>query len=186
MADKRNGWIKYWRKSERNDLYFAEPFDKWHAWMDLLLMANPPDGSTGKPGTVKTSTETLKTRWSWGSRHKVRDFLGLLKGRFMIDFKTYDGKHGGVLINIKNFEDYQGKKIIKKKAEKTDEGTVSGTTRRNTSLYPTRIYKEEGIFESSLERDSKNPSQEEKSGGVGKAMTPDQLMEWLAQGEEDK
>lgn len=178
MAEKRNGWIKYWRKSERNDLYFSEPFDKWHAWMDLLLMANPPDGSKGKPGTLKTSLETLKIRWSWGSKHKVREFLGTLQGTYMIDLKTSNGKGGGVLINIKNFGDYQGKKTIPKKGEKTNSGNVTGNTRRNTSYSPIGGNKEEGIFESSPEGDSKTPSEENNSGGSG-VMSPEAFMRKL-------
>lgn len=63
------GWIKLWREEMHNPLYFSEPFTKWQAWIDLCLMAD-------SEGSVRTSIKALKTRWLWGSDHKVRDFLG--------------------------------------------------------------------------------------------------------------
>ena len=184
MAKYDNGWIKYYRKSERNKLYFSEPFDRWHAWTDLLLMCNPYDPKNenpkGKPGTLKTSLEALRIRWSWNSKHKVREFLGTLAGTFMIDLKTSKGKDGGVLITIKNFEDYQKEREHKKKAQKKDDGNINGNMRRNTSLYPTRIYKEEGIFESSPEGDSKTPSEEKNSSG--RVMSGEAFLKSLEEG----
>lgn len=167
-----------WRKIMDNEFYNKGPFDSFHAWTDLILLAYPLNDEKEKPGTLRTSLETLKIRWNWDSRHKVRDFLGRLKGRYMIDYKTCSGKGGGVLITITNYETYQRGKPTKKKAKKEDDGTLSGTTRRNTSLYPTRIYKEEGIFESSPEGDSKTPSEENNGSGSG-VMSPEAFMRKL-------
>ena len=33
------GYIKYYRKSTEDELYFKEPFTKWQAWMDLITLA---------------------------------------------------------------------------------------------------------------------------------------------------
>ena len=33
----KDGWIKLYRSSFENDLYFEEPFTKYMAWIDLLL-----------------------------------------------------------------------------------------------------------------------------------------------------
>ena len=182
-----NGWIKIWRKAMKNELYNDGPFDKFHAWMDLLLLANPSDGKLGKPGRIKTTLEALRIRWSWGSKWKVTEFLQTLHRTFMIDYKTMPGKGGGVLIDIKNYMVFQANKKGKKTTKKDGSPNEKPNERRHTSTLSLKEREREGdFFESSLERDSKNPSQEEKSGGVGKAMTPDQLMEWLAQGEEDK
>ena len=186
MDDRRNGWIKYWRKSERNKLYFDEPFDKWHAWTDLLLMANPKDGSKGKPGTLKTSLEALRIRWSWDSRHRVRDFLGTLKGTLMIDFKMCKGKYGGTLITISNYEEYQATKEEKKRTKKQDDGNINGTTRRNTSYLPYKGRDKEGVFlESSPKGDSKNTFKEEKNVCVdeGKVFDPGEYLKQMREGE---
>lgn len=178
MAEKRNGWVKYWRKSERNDLYFAEPFDKWHAWMDLVLMANPPDGSKGKPGHLKTSLEALKIRWSWGSRKKVTNFMEHLKAHLMIDFKTIKGNDGGTLVIIKNFDIYQSNKKGSKNGKKKTEGTLKSTTRRNTYSLPKGREKEVVLLESSPEGDSKTTSEKKTDGEV---MTPAALFRQMKQ-----
>ena len=65
------GWIKLWRAEIKdNPLYKFEgkPFDMWHAWIDLCMIAEDEE-------TVKTSLEALKTRWFWGSTKKVRKYL---------------------------------------------------------------------------------------------------------------
>jgi len=173
-----NGWIKLWRKALKNDLYNDGPFDKFHAWLDLLLMANPSDGKLGKPGQIKTSLEALRIRWSWGSKWKVTEFLQTLHRTFMIDYKTIKGKNGGVLINIKNYEVLQANKKGKKTTKKDGSPNEKPNERRNTSLYPTRIYKEEGIFESSPKGDSKTPSEENNGSGSG-VMSPEAFMRKL-------
>lgn len=69
---KEMPWIKLWRKSENDELYFSDPFDKWHAWQDLLLLAD-------ERGTLKTSVRRLKTRWNWNSTKTVWKHLGSLE-----------------------------------------------------------------------------------------------------------
>ena len=112
----KKGWIKLWRAEMDNPLYDAEPFDKWHAWADLLMMAD-------SEGTVRTSLEALKNQWLWGSRHKVRDFLETLEGTGMGTVKTTKNK--GTLIRI-NTDFLAKNNKPKNKASGTVEGTVSG------------------------------------------------------------
>lgn len=105
------GWIKLYRKSVDNPLYFAEPFDKWHAWQDLLLMASHERKSfisngrrvTVEAGQLVTSVPILAKRWRW-SENKVRRFLGSLNGSGM---SRTDGSALGSAISIVNWAQYQ-------------------------------------------------------------------------------
>ena len=118
-----SGWIKLWRAEMHDPLYFAEPFTRWQAWVDLQMLAD-------EEGAVKTSIKALKNRWLWGSRHKVRDFLGLLEGQDMGTVKTTQNKGTLFLIN-KQFLDKKDRP--KNKASGTVKGTVSGLE-EDTSL----------------------------------------------------
>lgn len=129
MAD--NGWIKLWRKSQKNPLYFKEPFDKWHAWQDLLLMAEYEGKDKGK---LLITLKKLKNRWFWGSTYKVLKFLENLKENFMIDFQSTRGRDGKTTITIKNYEVYQTKKKTAEEPKKEGEKNFYENTRRNTSL----------------------------------------------------
>lgn len=105
------GWIKLHRKSFENDLYFSEPFTKWQAWTDLLLLANHKDGSIRKRGIrvivergqVGCSQSTLSERWKW-SRGKVSRFLNELKMKQQIEHQK---NRVTTLISILNYSEYQ-------------------------------------------------------------------------------
>jgi len=118
MVEKKNRpWIKLWRKSDEDRLYFKEPFDKWHAWQDLLILAD-------ERGELKTSMKRLKIRWNWGSEKRVRTYLGELKDEQKITFK---GEPSGTAITIVKWALYQsdyfkkGKPKTVKKGEPKDE-----------------------------------------------------------------
>ena len=100
-----------------NPLYSEEPFDKWHAWIDLCMRAD-------SEGTVKTSLEALKNRWSWSSIKKVRNYLGTVQGTGMGTVVSTPKKGTLILINKDFSADFKTKKKGKKG---TDEGTVKGT-----------------------------------------------------------
>lgn len=87
----KRGWIKLWRSEYDNPLFWSVSFDKWHAWIDLCMMADENE-------TVKTSLEALKTRWSWGSRMKVARFLVTLSETGCVTVKSTPNK--GTLIRI--------------------------------------------------------------------------------------
>lgn len=121
---KEMPWFKLWRKSVRDELYFSEPFDQWHAWQDLMLLADP------EKGTLKTSLKRLKTRWNWSSIKRVRAYLGTLLGTGKI---TLEGTPSGTIITLIKWEFYQKDFIKKGKPKKAVEGTVEGT-QEDTSL----------------------------------------------------
>lgn len=150
----KGGWIKLYRKSIDNPLYNAEPFDKWHAWQDLLLMANHEHKeffSRGKRTTIEagqivTSVPILAKRWRW-SENKVRRFLGSLNGSGM---SRADGSANGTLITIVNWAQYQDGGSANGSADGSPNGSADGTLTRNKEYkrregHP-RQYTEEELF----------------------------------------
>lgn len=117
------GWIKLYRKSFNNELYFAEPFTKWQAWVDMLLLANHEENVITKRGIkiivergqIGYSEVSLAERWKW-SRDKVRRFLKYLENGEKND-TAKNGKtrqqirqqkcNTTTLITILNYEKYQ-------------------------------------------------------------------------------
>jgi len=70
------------RQIEDNPLYFAEPFTRCGAWIDLLLLANHKDNIfynrsikvEVKRGQIGWALENLAKRWKW-SRGKAERFI---------------------------------------------------------------------------------------------------------------
>lgn len=127
-----NGWIKLHRKSVENPMYFDEPFDKWHAWTDLLLMVNHEKKQfiskgqliTLEPGQTVTSMAILAERWKW-SVNKVRRFIGILVGTGMC---TVNGTPNGTTITVVKWAFYQCEGQTNGITNGTTHGTSNGTT----------------------------------------------------------
>ena len=129
MEDNR-GWIKLYRDICNNWIYGlcpdgsnAEPFDKTHAWIDLLLMCNFAETKTlykgsiqiTKPGQVQISIAFLSKRWGW-SAGKVRRYIKLLESDGMISQKSTSN---GTTLTVEKWAFWQG-------SRQTD-GTTDGT-----------------------------------------------------------
>ena len=78
----KEGWICIYRAIEEDPMYFAEPFTRMQAFIDLILITNHERTVFFKRGikitvergqTVRSEDE-LALRWKW-SRGKVRRFL---------------------------------------------------------------------------------------------------------------
>ena len=146
------GWIKLYRQSTSNPLYFAEPFDKWHAWQDLLLMVNHERKQfiskgqmvTVEPGQTITSIKILADRWHW-SVNKVRRFLGILNESGMC---TSNGTPNGTTLTIVNWAKFQS------------EGQADGTTNGTTDGTPN------GTADGTLTRMNKNDKERKKRAGA--------------------
>lgn len=117
-----SGWVKLHRDIEENDLYFAEPFTKAQAWIDLFLNANHKPGSFMvrgnvvelKRGQLGWSEITMAKRWRW-SRDKVRRFLGMMETRQqIIQHKTFIS----TVITIVNYDKFQEDETANKTAKK--------------------------------------------------------------------
>lgn len=136
----KRGWIRLYRKSFDNKLYFEEPFTKWQAWIDLLLLAAYEDRTfyvRGNPvqlkkGEIAQSTRVLRKRWKW-SRAKVIRYLRALE----MEHKVRPQKSNIInRIQIVNFQLYQqtipltspqnplNESTEKPIGESTDESTV--------------------------------------------------------------
>jgi hypothetical protein len=85
------GWIKVYRKIEDCPIWFDEKFDRGHAWIDLLLMANHRPKTIffeNNPmvigtGQILTSVRKLSARWGWNKDTTLK-FLRLLEDQQMI------------------------------------------------------------------------------------------------------
>lgn len=130
-----------------------EPFTKWQAWVDLLLLANHDTGCVDKRGVEvkvrrgQTAIGEIKLadRWKW-SRGKVRRFLSSLENSRQIrrvfaskngtEDSTEDGQKSAsvkLLIEIVNYNQYQdGPNEKKRKTLKnsTEDSTEDGTRTR--------------------------------------------------------
>lgn len=105
------GWIKIYRNIVDNQLYFAEPFTRMQAWIDLLILANYEDGFiylrgckvAVNRGQICKSQDSLAERWRW-SRGKVVRFLDeLQKDGYIVQQKN----RLTTLISVSNFDFYQ-------------------------------------------------------------------------------
>ncbi len=105
------GFISVYRKIFDNPIYFCEKFDRTHAWLDLILIANHKDGcffNRGvqveiKRGQIGYSLENISKRWRW-SKGKVKRFLDALQTERQIE---YQNTNVTTIITILNYDTYQ-------------------------------------------------------------------------------
>lgn len=108
---KNVGWVKLFRKLIDNRIYFGEPFDKTHAWIDLILIAD-------KDGTVSLTVKQLADRWQW-SPNKVRRYIDALAKEDMLRIDgTFVGTKGGTILTLVKYKDYQ--------VGRQNDGTIDG------------------------------------------------------------
>lgn len=107
------------------------PFDKAHAWIDLLMYVNWADGERPirgeilkiKRGSQFTSDKFLANRWHW-SRNRTRRFLDTLERAGMI---TVNRTSIGTWINVVNYSKFQDKRTGSGTGNGTRNGTSDGT-----------------------------------------------------------
>ncbi len=125
-----SGWIRLHRSSFDNRLYFSEPFTRWQAWCDLLLLANHKEGWLRKRGIREKisrgqtgfSMVELAKRWRW-SKGKVIRFLNELE----IDKQIVLQKTNiTTLISIVNYEMYQSSDTANEFANSTANRFANG------------------------------------------------------------
>lgn len=160
------GWIKLQRSIADNWIYNAKPFDKCHAWIDLLLLAEHKTHkkmwrgniTEFRRGDVCLSIEKLGIRWGW-SRKKVRHFLEQLEGDGMVHLKAHRNR---TVITLVNYSVYQDKGTSKGTSEGTSKDTSDGTsevTSEGTYLKNVKNDKEEKNIKAPAEQ--KDPIEEE-------------------------
>lgn len=135
-----DGWIKIYRKITENPLYFAEPFTRIQAWIDMLIIANSGEsfiyvrGNKVKVsrGQIGKNKDYLAERWNW-SRGKVLRFLEELEKSGKI---VQQKSRLITLISIVNYDLYQYNSTTDNTTKSTTDGTtdsISDNTSDNTT-----------------------------------------------------
>ena len=132
---KNEGWIKWYRKAEHNDVLKDEKFDKFHAFLYLVERANiePVDIPIGtqtlhlERGQFFTSIRKLSKEWNW-SLGKTHRFLGTLCGTHMIHT---NGITNGTVITIENYSKYQSQRNTNGYTNRYTDGYTDGIQRKN-------------------------------------------------------
>lgn len=142
-----NSWIRLHRKLMDDPLYFAEPFSKMQAWIDLLLLANFADRVTFirgnrvtiKRGQVAYSREWFSGRWRW-SRGKIDRFLDMLERENMI------GRQKSAVItciSILNYDTYQDNgstdRSVNRSADRSTNRSTDRSANRSTEIEPNTL-----------------------------------------------
>lgn len=123
MENLDKGYIKLYRSVRDNWIWDAGPYDRAHAWIDILLSASHCDTKmmfdgnlvTVKRGTYITSIRKLAVKWGW-SRDKVAKFLDELQKDGMI---TRDSNSFRTLLTVEKYSVYQDKPNTKPNTKKT-------------------------------------------------------------------
>lgn len=122
------GWIKLHRSINDHWIYKEKrKFSRFEAWVDLMLSVNHKDNTfvlgneitECKRGMHITSKRELALKWNW-SITKVTSFLDLLEKDKMISHFSDTKK---TVINIVNYDLYQGDKNLEKTQEENGKKT---------------------------------------------------------------
>lgn len=138
------GWIKLHRQIQDNEMWNEKPYDRTHAWVDMIFMANIDDKEMNmrhiytkmqvNRGSFFTSYNSLAKRWGW-SVAKVRRYLRYLIAQEMV---TVSGTASGTLITLVKYGVYQDGRHSNDTSGDTSNDT-SGDTTGDTRLK--NIYK---------------------------------------------
>lgn len=131
MENLDKGYIKLYRSVRDNWVWDDKPYDRAHAWIDILLSANHKDtkimfnGSlvTVKRGTYITSIRKLADKWGW-SRDKTAKFLNELENDGMI---AKDSDRYRTLLTVEKYSVYQDKPATKQATKKPHISHTSAT-----------------------------------------------------------
>lgn len=129
------GYIKLHRGIADHWLCDDKPFDMFHAWVDLILMANWKTNKrvfngqivTQERGQVICTIGGLAERWGW-SKNKVRRFIAALKEDEMVHA---NGSTHGTTLTIEKYAFFQDSRHTDGTANGTTGGTTDGTQQKN-------------------------------------------------------
>lgn len=138
-----SGWIKMYRKVEDCWLYNIKPYDKFHAFFDLVKDARHKDKEMPFNGTLQTihkgqlvtSVRTLAEKWGW-SKDKVSRFLHTLETTETV---IRESDRHRTLITIVNYGLYQDWCDTDKDSDKdTDKDTnkdINKKEKKDNNIY---------------------------------------------------
>ena len=118
------GWIKLNRQMQDHWIWNDGEYDKAHAWIDLIMLANHEDKDVVFDyevvkicrGQFITSIRKLANRWKWSTERTLK-YLRLLEQAEMVH---RDSNTKRTLITIVNYDKYQD---VPNTSEDTDEDT---------------------------------------------------------------
>lgn len=125
----QQGWIKLDRSILDHWVHKDKPFNRFAAWVDLLLMANYEENKVNvggefivlERGQIAVSIRYLSSRWGW-SKDKTAYFLSSLEVDGMVTKKCDKNRTVLTVVNYRFYQDLPDKK-------KTDIGHLSDTER---------------------------------------------------------
>ena len=125
----KEGWILLHRTLLDHWVYKEKCFSDFHAWIDLLLIAEHTThkqmwrGSltTFTRGDVCLSITQLGNRWNW-SRGKVKRFLIQLEEDGMIHLNVHPNR---TVVTIVNYDNYQKLQTPKRTPKRTPNDTAN-------------------------------------------------------------
>lgn len=167
MSSSLEGYIYVYRKIQEHWLWDnKEPFDKAHAWIDLIFMANFRDKKVlfggnmilVKRGQRVTSLRHLSEKWNW-SRHKVSDFLRALERDKMVTVERDSKK---TLITIVNYDIYQSLKTESGTGSRDSKGTLKGQSGDSEGTLKGQSGTQENKRNKRKERNKKEKEKKEK------------------------
>jgi len=116
-------------------LLSGEPFDRFHAWIDMLILANHHRCSkfirgneiTVERGEIAVCERELAEAWSW-SRTKVRRFMKMLEKRQQIVIKKSNLINRIVIVNYEKYQTGDTTEHTTEKPQKNHRKTTDQTT----------------------------------------------------------
>lgn len=131
MENLDKGYIKLYRSVRDNWIWDEGPYDRAHAWIDILLSASHCNTKmlfngnliTVKRGTYITSIRKLADKWGW-SRDKTAKFLNELEKDGMI---AKNSDRYRTLLTVEKYSVYQDKPATKPATKKPHVSHASAT-----------------------------------------------------------
>jgi len=138
------GWIKLYRKIEDNPMFFEKPFDRTHAWLDILLTVAREEqtfvlkGRTVhlEPGQMVFGYRKLADKWGW-SKDAVRRWLATLTATHTA---TVTATPNGTVLTVENWALYQGGRDTKRDTDRDTKRDSDEPHTRSKEDYKKREY----------------------------------------------
>lgn len=135
-SNKSRGWIKLYRSIQNNPIWDEKPYDKAHAWVDLLLMANHEEKNVGiggrsilvQEGSFITSLSKLADRWGWPKTTVMR-YLKRLENETMIVCKTERKWTDVTIVNWRLYQDMRNDNETKAERNRNVNGAKVDTNK---------------------------------------------------------
>ena len=138
------GWIKLYRKIEDNPMFTEKPYDRAHAWLDILLtVAHEPKDFLLKgrmvhlePGQMVFGYRKLAAKWGW-SKDKVVRYLATLTAT---QTATVTATPNGTVLTVEKWASYQGGRDSKRDTDRDTRRDSDKPHTRREEVYKKKEY----------------------------------------------